>query len=66
VQFDEYSLSEAVDVLSQITPAFYEGLNSAKWRERLEQLEVLAKVANTPKISSGDYAPLILALKKVG
>lgn len=67
VELDEYSLSEAVDILAKLPPTFLQDLEEAKkWSDKKEKLDLLAKLADTPKISaSGDFGPLVRALKKV-
>lgn len=67
MELDEYSLSEAVDVLAKLPPTFLQDLEEAKkWSDKKEKLDLLVKLADTPKISaSGDFGPLFGALKKV-
>jgi cytoskeleton-associated protein 5 len=63
-EIDAYELADATNVLSKVTPAFYEGLQSKKWKDRKEQLDMLVGVCDNPKLESGDYAELVKNLKK--
>ena len=37
-----------------------------KWKERKEVLEILLPLAQSPKITAGDYTELMKSLRKVG
>ena len=54
-----------MNVLSKITPAFYENLASKKWKDRKEQLEKLVEWCDNPRLEPGDYGELTKNLKKV-
>ncbi|GAB0097358.1 protein mini spindles [Sergentomyia squamirostris] len=62
---DPLDLVDPVDILSKIPKDFYDKLESKKWQERKESLEVLEPLVQSPKLEPGDYADLIKALKKV-
>lgn len=60
-----YDLADPVDILSKLPKDFYDKLESKKWQERKEVLEMLDGLVKAPKLENGDYGDLIRALKKV-
>ncbi|XP_018326942.1 protein mini spindles isoform X2 [Agrilus planipennis] len=65
VPIDAYDLADPVDILSKLPKNFYEQLESKKWQERKEMLELLENLLKTPKLENGDYGDLVRSLKKI-
>jgi len=63
-EVDAYELAEPVDVLSKIPENFNTDINSAKWKERKEVLDMVLELVKKPKLARGDYGDLVRALKK--
>lgn len=62
---DPLDFIDPVDILSKLPKDFFDKLEAKKWQERKESLEALTTLLENPKITPGDYADLIKALKKV-
>ncbi|CAH0561278.1 unnamed protein product [Brassicogethes aeneus] len=65
VEIDPYELAEPVDILSKLPPDFYEKVESNKWQERKEVMEVVENLLKTPKLKKGDYGDLVRAFQKI-
>ena len=64
-EIDLYLEEEAFPLMSKITPDMYELLQSKKWKDKKETLEAINKLADTPRLASGDYGELIKILRKL-
>ncbi|KAM7363198.1 msps cytoskeleton-associated protein 5 isoform 2-T4 [Cochliomyia hominivorax] len=65
-EIDPMDLIDPVDILSKMPKDFYEKLEEKKWTLRKESLEALEKLlTENPKLESGDYGPVVTALKKI-
>lgn len=64
-EIDAYSVAEAFPLMSKITSDQYELLQSKKWKDKKETLEAINKLADTPRLASGDYGELTKVLKKL-
>jgi cytoskeleton-associated protein 5 len=64
-EVDLYSMVEAVNLMSKITPEMYEALQSKKWKDKKEALEAINKIADTPRLQSGEYTELVKNLKRL-
>ncbi|XP_055907668.1 protein mini spindles isoform X2 [Eupeodes corollae] len=65
-EIDPMDLIDPVDILSKMPKDFFEKLEDKKWTVRKESLTALEKlVTENPKLESGDYGNVVLALKKV-
>ncbi|KAI8121731.1 Protein mini spindles [Lucilia cuprina] len=65
-EIDPIDLLDPVDILSKMPKDFYDKLEEKKWTLRKESLEALEKLlTENPKLESGDYGPVVSALKKV-
>lgn len=62
---DSYSLSDPVNVLSKIPESFYENVESAKWKDRKDALDLLLSILKVPKIEDGHYGNVLAVLVKV-
>lgn len=61
---DPYDMLEAVDITGQIPANFYSQLESKKWSDRKEALEIVEKATSKPKIQPTDFSELVRVLKK--
>ena len=61
---DAFDLAEPVDVLSQVPNNFDEMMNSAKWKDRKEVLDVLVAASNVPRIREGDFGDVVRMLAR--
>lgn len=64
-EIDPYTMVEAVNVVGKITPDMYEALQSKKWKDKKEALEAINKLADNPRLASGDYGELTKNLKRL-
>lgn len=62
---DPLDLIDPVEILSKLPKDFFEKLEAKKWQERKEALDALQALAESPKITPGDFGDVIKALKKV-
>ncbi|XP_043480677.1 protein mini spindles [Leptopilina heterotoma] len=62
---DPYELFTPVDILSKLPKDFFDKVESKKWQDRKEGLESLQKLAENPKLESGDYGDVVRVLKKL-
>lgn len=62
---DAYEFAEATDVFNQIPASFFTAIESKKWSERKEALEVVEKATAVPKIAHADFNELVRVLRKV-
>ncbi|EPX71826.1 microtubule-associated protein Dis1 [Schizosaccharomyces octosporus yFS286] len=58
------SFDAPIDVLSKITPEFYNALSSPKWKDRKEALDSLLEVCKYPCYQEGDYDELFRIVAK--
>lgn len=63
-EIDAFDLAEPQDVISKVSPDFYDNIASSKWKERKEALEALFVVLNVPRIKDGDFAEINRCLAK--
>ncbi|KAK6541290.1 Microtubule-associated protein, microtubule dynamics during spindle orientation, variant 2 [Orbilia ellipsospora] len=61
---DAFDLFEPVDVSSKIPKDFWEQINSTKWKDRKESLDVLYGILNVPRIKEEDFNELVRLLAK--
>ncbi|EPS41958.1 hypothetical protein H072_4105 [Dactylellina haptotyla CBS 200.50] len=61
---DTFDLFEPVEISSKIPKEFWEQINSTKWKDRKESLDVLHGIVNVPRIKEEDFSELIRALAK--
>jgi len=59
-----YEMLDAVDISSQISANFYSQMESKKWSDRKEALELIEKATSVPKIQNTDFSELVRVLKK--
>ncbi|KAJ8298919.1 hypothetical protein KUTeg_022979 [Tegillarca granosa] len=64
-EVDAFELLPAVDILAALPKDYYEKIEAKKWQERKEALEAVQKLAENPKLESGDYGVLVRSLLKV-
>ena len=70
---DAYKLADPESILDKLekqpkdkeTPKFWDAVNSAKWKERLDAVTRLKELADAPRLASGDYGDVARALKKI-
>ena len=70
---DAYELADPESILDKLekqpkdkeTPKFWDAVNSAKWKERLDAVTRLKELADAPRLASGDYGDVARALKKI-
>uniref|UniRef100_A0A061RZH6 Cytoskeleton-associated protein 5 n=1 Tax=Tetraselmis sp. GSL018 TaxID=582737 RepID=A0A061RZH6_9CHLO len=65
VAVDSYEIAEPVDILRELKGSFWSGLESAKWQERKESLQLLKGLASAPRLAPGEYSDVNTALRKV-
>ncbi|GAU87486.1 hypothetical protein RvY_00320-2 [Ramazzottius varieornatus] len=58
-------LVEPVNIMPYLTEDFFKSLQSAKWSDRKDSLDILDKHSSTPKIAEGDFSGLITILQKI-
>ncbi|KAK6342598.1 Microtubule-associated protein, microtubule dynamics during spindle orientation [Orbilia javanica] len=61
---DTFDLFEPVDVSSKISKDFWDQINSAKWKDRKESLDMLYGIVNVPRIKEEDFSELVRVLAK--
>ena len=61
---DPYNFLESVDISNQIPSSFYTQIESKKWSERKEALEIIEKITAVPRIKNADFNELVRVLKK--
>lgn len=61
---DTFDLFEPVDVSSKISKDFWDQINSTKWKDRKESLDMLYGIVNVPRIKEEDFSELIRVLAK--
>ncbi|KAK6503925.1 Microtubule-associated protein, microtubule dynamics during spindle orientation [Arthrobotrys conoides] len=61
---DTFDLFEPVDVSSKISKDFWDQINSTKWKDRKESLDILYGIVNVPRIKEEDFSELIRVLAK--
>lgn len=64
VEVDEYDYAAAIDVLSKITEAFYEAMQSANWKERKDALDALLPELKVTRAQEGRYGELLQVLSR--
>ena len=70
---DAYEFADPESILDKLekqpkdkeTPKFWDAVNSAKWKERLDAMTRLKELADAPRLASGDYGDVARALKKI-
>ena len=70
---DAYEFADPESILDKLekqpkdkeTPKFWDAVNSAKWKERLDAVTRLKELADAPRLASGDYGDVARALKKI-
>ncbi|KAK6533220.1 Microtubule-associated protein, microtubule dynamics during spindle orientation [Arthrobotrys megalospora] len=61
---DTFDLFEPVDVSSKISKDFWDQINSTKWKDRKESLDMLYGIVNVPRIKEEDFSELARVLAK--
>ncbi|KAF3923785.1 hypothetical protein AA313_de0205561 [Arthrobotrys entomopaga] len=61
---DAFDLFEPVEVSSKIPKDFWEQINSTKWKDRKESLDILYGIINVPRIKEEDFNELVRVLAK--
>ncbi|KAK6505301.1 Microtubule-associated protein, microtubule dynamics during spindle orientation [Arthrobotrys musiformis] len=61
---DTFDLFEPVDVSGKISKDFWDQINSSKWKDRKESLDMLYGIVNVPRIKEEDFSELIRILAK--
>ncbi|KAK6330139.1 Microtubule-associated protein, microtubule dynamics during spindle orientation [Orbilia blumenaviensis] len=61
---DTFDLFEPVDVSSKISKDFWDQINSSKWKDRKESLDMLYGIVNVPRIKEEDFSELARVLAK--
>ncbi|KAK6332720.1 Microtubule-associated protein, microtubule dynamics during spindle orientation [Orbilia brochopaga] len=61
---DAFDLFEPVDISSKIPKDFWDQVNSTKWKDRKESLDVLHGIVNVPRIREEDFSEVVRILAK--
>lgn len=65
-EMDAFNLIQPVNVMDKINENFFELIESKKWKERQEQIDLLASIVNAPRITpSSDLGKIFRVVKKV-
>ncbi|EWC44075.1 hypothetical protein DRE_07210 [Drechslerella stenobrocha 248] len=61
---DTFDLFEPVDILNKIPKDFWDQVNSTKWKDRKESLELLHGIVKVPRIKEEDFSEVARILAK--